>query len=158
MLDPQRSLPPAGFPAPLPAPGAPLAPGRPRTERRLTRGLCMYAALALALCLLWERPLVLLGALLLLAAVYLQRVDRRLRLFVLVGALLGPAAESLAIVSGAWSYAATTTLVPLWLPPAWGLACGCLVDIVEGLLSAGPLRAARAASPTLRSDARARQP
>lgn len=150
MSDPTQA--PPEFAASRAAPEARFPAHAVRSEgaRRLARGLFMYAALAAALCCFWPRPLLLMALLLLLAAGYLWRVERRLRLFVCAGALLGPAAEGLAILAGAWRYTDSATLIPLWLPPAWGLACACLVDIVEGLSNAGPARAAQPRRPAPR--------
>jgi hypothetical protein len=43
--------------------------------------------------------------------------------WLMVGAVIGPAGEILAINGGAWKYAAPFILgIPLWLPALWGLA------------------------------------
>ncbi len=51
---------------------------------------------------------------------------------VLGGAALGPFAEGVAVAHGAWTYAASDAVgLPLWLPPAWGLATLLVKRITE---------------------------
>jgi len=104
-------------------------------KQQLFTGLGLYALVIASLSLWWEQSLLLFGLLAGLSVITLLRFrSRRSVAFYLVGAILGPLAESFPIASGAWSYAATGTLFPIWLPPAWGLACLLMVVIVEGVL------------------------
>ena len=105
-------------------------------KQQLFSGLALYTLVIVSLSLWWEQSLLLFGILAGLTLIALLRFrSRRSLVFYLVGAILGPLAESFAIASGAWSYAATEALFPIWLPPAWGLACLLMVVIVEGALS-----------------------
>jgi len=106
---------------------------------RLTKGvakelafevaLFAYAVGAMAWC--YQRPvlLTLLWAVAALAALVFWRGWPAVRLFVL-GAIVGPAAEAIAVSAGAWAYAHPSFLgIPLWLPLAWGVA----VALVKGI-------------------------
>ena len=104
---------------------------------RLVRGLVVYGLAVALICLGWEHPLPLTGLLIVLAAVHLLWARTRVHVAsFLVGALLGPAAEVVCVTVGVWAYTGVE-LIPVWLPPAWGLACSCLLDIVGGLLATG---------------------
>lgn len=88
----------------------------------------LNAALALATLLLtsvlWRRPLVLTGLLIVTGvAIYSLRPSRTSVWVYLVGFLFGPLAEGVSIRTGAWEYASPTFLgIPLWLPFVWGIA------------------------------------
>ncbi len=100
----------------------------------LARGALGYALLIAAVAGLWDRPQWLLGAMLVMSAgaLLVMRTRRHVVLYV-VGTVLGPLGESIAIRSGAWSYSSVDSLFPIWLPPAWGLAAVMLVEIANGL-------------------------
>jgi hypothetical protein len=111
---------------------------------RFVVSLLVYPIGIVCLATLYRQPLVLAGALALLAAVTLLVSRRRGDLAVLVGGvLLGPVAEIVAVRHGAWAYATPDFLgVPLWLPVAWGLATLVIKRISEGLLELGRRRGA----------------
>jgi hypothetical protein len=64
------------------------------------------------------------------------RFRRDLVIPVILGYFLGPIAEALCVEGGLWSYAPSTThLIPLWLPPLWGLAALGLTMLSKWLSS-----------------------
>lgn len=54
------------------------------------------------------------------------------------GFVLGPAGELVAVARGAWTYAEAPLLVPLWLPPAWGLAALILFRLATSIEPESP--------------------
>lgn len=53
-------------------------------------------------------------------------------LFFIIGAILGPFSEIIAVYFGIWTYTNPTFLgIPLWLPFAWGLVSLLIVRIAE---------------------------
>jgi hypothetical protein len=94
-----------------------------------------YLACVIAAGLLWQRPGALLGVYCVLAAVLLWRWHTRSDLFFFfVPCVLGPVGEFLAVRLGAWSYTDSRFLLPLWLPPAWGIAMLFMKKTAETLL------------------------
>jgi hypothetical protein len=85
---------------------------------------------------LWRHPAVLAGlyCLLILAMLALWHTKSDV-LCLVIGALLGPLAELPAVYSGAWSYSASASLIPIWLPLAWGIASLCIKKMAEALVS-----------------------
>jgi hypothetical protein len=84
-----------------------------------------FAALTLAVILvLWQNPFVsavILGGFHIIVLVYLK--SRRLFFTYLFGFMLGPLAEVLAILAGAWTYTVPQFFgIPVWLPFLWGAA------------------------------------
>ena len=49
------------------------------------------------------------------------------------GFVLGPGGEIVAVYNGAWQYSEAPWLIPLWLPPAWGLAALILLRLAKAL-------------------------
>ncbi|NQT88632.1 hypothetical protein HQ560_17840 [bacterium] len=89
------------------------------------------------IALLHRQPALLSAVLLVTAgAIIVLRGHRALAVYV-VGAIIGPAAETFGIRAGAWAYAQPAFLgIPLWLPFAWGLAAVLVVwvaDTITGL-------------------------
>jgi hypothetical protein len=104
-----------------------------RLVPRLLRALLGYAALIVLVVTLYRDPWLLLGILLAMTALVLLRM--RTRAAVLgwaVGAVLGPLGEAIAVWRGTWSYWGTEGL-PVWLPPAWGLAALLFTEVAQGL-------------------------
>ena len=100
---------------------------------RFVSSLVLYPIAVTALALLYPHTLWLTAVFLALIAVALV-LDRRPGdvWIVLGGALLGPLAEAVAVACGAWTYAFSDGLgLPLWLPPAWGLATLLVKRITE---------------------------
>ncbi len=117
---------------------------RPTPFRRLVEGLAGWIFLVVVVSLVWDAPQMLMAMLVGASlATLLAARSRRVTLFWLAGAILGPSGESVCVHFGAWKYAGTETLVPYWLPPAWGLATLSLVMVVE---AAGDLMGADAGS------------
>tara|TARA_Y100000034_G_C6526451_1_gene226723 strand:+ start:54 stop:401 length:348 start_codon:yes stop_codon:yes gene_type:complete len=53
-------------------------------------------------------------------------------IFFIIGAILGPFAEIIAIHYGVWSYANPTFLgIPIWLPLVWGFVLVTIVRVAE---------------------------
>ena len=99
-----------------------------RLTRQVTREASFEAAgfgVAVTEVALCHGDALLLTALLIATAVLaLAASGFRRHLFALyvIGGVLGPTAEVLAVSAGAWRYAAPDFLgIPLWLPFAWGL-------------------------------------
>jgi hypothetical protein len=51
-----------------------------------------------------------------------------------VAFLLGPAAEVIAVYFGAWEYSKPLFLIPLWLPPLWGVTAVVMRRLAETLV------------------------
>ncbi|MFH1591700.1 MAG: hypothetical protein ABIC95_07305 [archaeon] len=86
---------------------------------------CVLAFVSLiGVSLLWDNPLILTLALIMLSAVmmFASREKHDIYLFAIAG-LSGAIAEMMAIWSGAWQYAFPNLLgIPYWLPFLWGFA------------------------------------
>ena len=68
------------------------------------------------------------------SGIYFWHKKRYIILF-LSGALLGPLAEIIAIHFGVWNYTnPTITGIPMWLPPAWGMATVIINRFAEFML------------------------
>ncbi len=105
------------------------------TVRHLVLPLVVYGALVSLCGLLWSQPMLLLCLLGLLAGICLPLFGaRRATVAFLVGCIFGPAGECLSIAGGAWSYAGTDHLFPVWLPFAWGVAAVCLLVFVQEIV------------------------
>ena len=93
----------------------------------------------------WRYPLVLAICFLALTSFLLWRWwSPALLVYFLVGFLLGPAGELLAVRFGAWTYAGTD-LIPVWLPFAWGTSAIYLKRTGDALTRiAGPWAARKA--------------
>ena len=91
--------------------------------------LFAYGVGATAWC--YERPvlLTLLWVVAVVPALAVWRGWSAVRLFVL-GAIVGPTAEAIAVSAGAWAYAHPSFLgIPLWLPLGWGV----VVLLIKGI-------------------------
>ena len=100
---------------------------------RFWSSLVLYPIAVAALAWLYPHTLVLAAVFLVLIGAALV-IDRRPgdAWIVVGGAVLGPLAEGIAVAFGAWTYAASDTVgLPLWLPPAWGLATLLVKRITE---------------------------
>jgi hypothetical protein len=91
----------------------------------MKRGLVTYAllyALCIALVsLFWQRPMALSLGLILVAILMIYRWHQKSDLIIFFVALvLGPAGEAIAVYFGAWKYAKSIFLIPVWLPFLWG--------------------------------------
>jgi hypothetical protein len=84
---------------------------------------CGYVVAVALTAVLWPRPWLLLGALIVWGGVLLWRWHTRSDLvFFFLSLVLGPLAEGVAIAAGAWAYTRPLWLIPVWLPLLWGIA------------------------------------
>ncbi len=66
------------------------------------------------------------------AAILLSRWHRLDDIIYFVVALVvAPFGEWIAIMNGAWQYACSVTVIPVWLPLAWGMCAICLKRLSE---------------------------
>jgi len=100
---------------------------------RLLRALLGYVVLIALVATLYRSPVLLLAVLLAQSGLTLAWFGPRAtwRSWV-VGAVLGPVGEAVAVWCGAWAYWGTGGL-PVWLPAGWGLASVYLMAIVRDL-------------------------
>ena len=49
------------------------------------------------------------------------------------GFVLGPGGEIVAVYRGVWQYPGAPWLIPLWLPPAWGLTALILFKLARAI-------------------------
>jgi hypothetical protein len=104
-------------------------------KKSLVIELGIYVVAIALVCLLWQMPIVLALCLLGLSVLVLCRWHTRIDLFIYaVGFVLGPAAEMVAIHFGAWEYSKPLFVIPLWLPPLWGIAAVMMRRLAETLV------------------------
>jgi hypothetical protein len=103
-------------------------------KKALVIELGIYLVAIALVCLLWARPMVLALCFVVMSVLVLCRWHTRSDLFIYaVGFVLGPGGEMVAIHFGAWEYAKPLLLVPLWLPPVWGIAAVVMRRLAETL-------------------------
>lgn len=90
--------------------------------REIALGIAAWAALVACAALFWRQVWLLAGIYLLASVVLLALGTRRDATIYVLGFLLGPGGEIVAVHFGVWQYANAAWLIPIWLPPAWGLA------------------------------------
>ena len=84
----------------------------------LVYGLCIVLASAL-----WAHPAKLTGCYVLISILTLLKWHTKADLFSYVAAaVLGPLGEAVAVHYGAWTYAKSSLVIPIWLPLLWGVA------------------------------------
>lgn len=84
--------------------------------------LAVYGGSLAAACLLWQTPRILLTGYVLVSAIVLYRWHSRLDLAAYGAALtLGTLTEIVAVSAGVWHYTAAYHVIPVWLPPGWGI-------------------------------------
>ena len=104
-------------------------------KKSLVAELGIYLVAIALVCLLWARPMVLALCFVVMSFLVLRRWHTRSDLFIYaVGFVLGPGGEMVAIHFGAWEYAEPFLLVPLWLPPVWGVAAVVMRRLAETLV------------------------
>ena len=103
-------------------------------KKALVIELGIYLVTVGLVCLLWARPVVLALCFVVMSLLVLWRWHARSDLSIYgVAFVLGPGGEMLAIHFGAWEYAKPLLLVPLWLPPVWGVAAVVMRRLAQTL-------------------------
>jgi hypothetical protein len=103
-------------------------------KKALVIELGIYLAAVGLVCLLWARPVVLALCFVVMSLLVLWRWHTRSDLLIYgVAFVLGPGGEMLAIHFGAWEYTKPLLLVPLWLPPVWGVAAVVMRRLAQTL-------------------------
>ncbi len=104
------------------------------SSRQILTCILLWAAIVACASALWRQPLPLTGvyvaASLVLLTLWRSRQERAMYA---LGFVLGPGGEILAVYHGAWQYADSPWLVPVWLPPAWGLAALILLKLARAV-------------------------
>jgi putative membrane protein len=122
---------------------SPPTPSQPPTANATSSGLgkdliaegAIYVASLSLVSFLWQKPMLLLLCLVTLSALMLCRWHQRSDVFFyLVGFVLGPLGEAMAVHFGAWAYAQPLFLVPIWLPCLWGVAALFVKRLCDTLL------------------------
>lgn len=94
--------------------------------------LAYYLSIVFCAALLWSRPwlltVIFLGASLLLLRQWYSAPNL---FFYGVAFVLGPVGEVIAVQGGAWKYSGDTTIIPPWLPFAWGLTILFIIRVAE---------------------------
>ena len=81
---------------------------------------------------LWPTPGTLLVCYLIISLLMLFRWHTRSDLvFYFVAFVFGSFADAVAVRFGAWEYTEAPFLIPIWLPPLWGIAALLLKKIAE---------------------------
>ena len=95
----------------------------------------IYVSCLSLVSLLWHEPVVLLLCLAVVGALML-RCWHRASDFLSYGTgfVLGPLGEAMAVHFGAWQYAKSLFLVPIWLPFLWGIAAFFIKRLCDTLL------------------------
>lgn len=90
--------------------------------QKLTYAVTIYLSLILSLSLLWGSPLVLVGFYGLISALMLYKWHGVSDLCLyFTGFAFGPLGEMVPAYFGAWTYAEPSYVIPMWLPPLWGI-------------------------------------
>lgn len=104
--------------------------------------LLIYAACTVLVSGLWQLPVTLLVALVLMSALILRWWHTRVDLaFYCVAFVLGSLAEAVAVHFGAWQYGKPLHLIPIWLPFLWGIVAVFVNRLSQSLASRSPGRA-----------------
>jgi hypothetical protein len=102
----------------------------------LVYGLCVGLAGAL-----WAHPAKLTGCYVLVSILALLKWNTKADLVsYAAAAVLGPLGEAVAVYAGAWTYAQSRLLIPLWLPLLWGVAGSFLRRLTWTMTSMQPNR------------------
>ncbi len=102
----------------------------------LVYGLCVALASAL-----WTHPAKLTGCYVLVSLLTALKWHTKADLVsYAAGAVLGPLGEAVAVHYGAWTYAKSSLLIPMWLPLLWGVAGFFLRRLIWTMTSMQPNR------------------
>ena len=111
-------------------------------NRQVLICILLWAAIAASAAVFWRHP-VGLAAVYLAASAAVLAVWRRSRpawIMYACGFVLGPGGEMVGVHYGAWQYTDAPWLIPIWLPPAWGLAAVVLLELALAIGSESPRR------------------
>jgi len=98
--------------------------------------LFMYALCVTLVATLWDKPIFLMFCYVIISVILLIKWHTRNDyLFYLVAFVLGPLAEFVAILFGAWTYSKPFYVIPVWLPFLWGISSLLMKNISETLSS-----------------------
>lgn len=100
----------------------------------LMKTIGLIAVTVLIVIMLWQDNITTTVLLLVIAVItlYFWRTPRELAYF-FIPAIIGPLAETICIIFGAWAYSNPTFIIPIWLPLVWGIAgisMGRLADLL----------------------------
>ncbi len=96
--------------------------------------IALWVVLVLCAAALWQSPLTLTAIYIAGSAVCLVLWwSKQAGVMYACGFVLGPGGELVAVAYGAWEYAEALFLIPLWLPPAWGLAALILFRLATSI-------------------------
>ena len=102
----------------------------------LTHGVTIYLSLIFSLGLWWRSSFVLVGLYVLISALMIYRWHRTSDLCLyFTGFVLGPLGEIVPVYVGAWAYSESHYLIPIWLPPLWGIVALSLKKLCEQFIS-----------------------
>ena len=100
---------------------------------RIGIAVVAYLMLVILAGLMWQTPMTLFFCYCAISFYLLYRFpSRSTRIYFLIGVVLGPLGETITVSLGAWTYA-NSSLFPIWLPLAWGIAAICLKQLGEGV-------------------------
>jgi hypothetical protein len=103
-------------------------------RRDLLVEIAIYVSSIVLASLLWRAPYLLAVGFLLVSVFALYRWHTRSDLLVyLIGFILGPTGEAVAVYFGAWQYSKPLFLIPIWLPFLWGITALFLKRLAETL-------------------------
>ena len=96
----------------------------------------IYVIAVSLICLLWRNPAILALCLFFISLFMLLKWHTKKDLFFFFAAfVLGPIAEMIAVYNGGWKYSKSVSLVPVWLPFAWGIALLIIKKLSDTLIS-----------------------
>lgn len=105
-----------------------------KVKKDLIAEISIYVLTVILVSLLWQRPFILCLCCLLMSSIMLYRWHSGSDVvFYFVAFVFGSAADMIAASFGAWRYTEPLYLIPIWLPPLWGIAALLLKKISESV-------------------------
>ena len=100
--------------------------------------ICVFVWFLLVIMagLMWQTPAELFLSYCILSFYLLHRFRSNVKsslIYFTIGFILGPLGEIITVSLGAWSYSNTSSLFPIWLPLAWGIAAVCLKQLGDAI-------------------------